>query len=72
MDNLDELLEKLGFVANILQILNYIENTKQAKQLEEIYYIVNKIDEDLKLFKQNQELVLQKLDFLIDYIKSKS
>ena len=72
MDNLDELLEKLGFVANILQILNYIENTKQAKQLEEIYYIVNKIDEDLKSFKQNQELVLQKLDFLINNIKSES
>ena len=72
MDNLDELLEKLGFVADILQILNYIENTKQAKQLEEIYYIVNKIDEDLKSFKQNQELVLQKLDFLVNYIQSKS
>lgn len=72
MDNLDELLEKLGFVADILQILNYIENTKQAKQLEEIYYFVNKVDEDLRLFKQNQELVLQKLDYLINYIQSKS
>lgn len=72
MANLGELLEKLGFVADILQILNYIENTKQAKQLEEIYYIVNKIDKDLKLFKQNQELVLQKLDFLVNYIQSKS
>lgn len=72
MDNLDELLEKLGFVADILQILNYIENTKQAKQLEEIYYFVNKVDEDLRLFKQNQELVLQKLDYLINYIQSES
>lgn len=72
MDNLGQLLEKLGFVADILQILNYIENTKQAKRLEEIYYFVNKVDEDLRLFKQNQELVLQKLDYLINHIQSKS
>lgn len=62
----EELLDKLGLVADILQVLNYIENTKQAKQLEEIYQFVNEVHNDIEDFKIRHELTLQKLDLVID------
>lgn len=70
----EKFLDKLGLIADILQVLNYIENTKQAQQLEEIYQFVNEVHNDIEDFRLRHELTLQKLDLVIDTlskIKSK-
>lgn len=65
----NNLLDNLGTLSDFLQVINFIENEKQAKDIKHIYEHVDKIEENIQDIENIQKEILKKLNFLLDKIK---
>lgn len=65
----NNLLDNLGTLSDFLQVMNFIENEKQAKDIKHIYEHVDKIEENIQNIENIQKEILKKLNFLLDKIK---
>lgn len=65
----NNLLDNLGTLSDFLQVMNFIENEKQAKDIKHIYEHVDKIEENIQDIENIQKEILKKLNFLLDKIK---
>lgn len=62
-------LDNLGTLSDFLQVINYIENGKQAKDIKHIYEHVDKIEESIQDIENLQKEILKKLNLVLDKIK---
>lgn len=61
-----DIFEKLGIFSDVLQVMNYVENIQQAKELKRIYNFIDELHDDVEIIKTNQKEILNKLNFLLD------
>lgn len=62
-------LDNLGTLSDFLQVISYIENEKQAKDIKHIYEHVDKVEENIQDIENLQKEILKKLNLVLDKIK---
>lgn len=62
-------LDNLGTLSDFLQVMNYIESEKQAKDIKHIYEHVDKIEENIQDIENLQKEILKKLNLVLDKVK---